>query len=844
MAMNRYLCTGPLQAVWIWACSVVCLAGVEPEYLFPDLFPYVEENAQGDLATLQNWRLEGNEIRFNTLFANQGDGVFEIRKGANLNPDENELLQRVYLDNDYTGGPNDNFVDLNIGISPTPGAGTPFPTDFNVIWFEDFTRFSLHEALVVDGSLTVGNEVAGDTKMSWRLSPNTGPLPGYEGLPRNSSSNLSEQQRIGVGWADLYRSGSLGQFIDITGVPAGPLYWLRQHVDPANRITETDETNNSYEVLIDLSNPGFAIRRGYQTGTFFQPGDAQPGDLNGDGQLNAADWAAFKASAETDLTGLSEEDAYLLGDLNLDGRHSLADASIFREYYELANGAGSFAAINSTVPEPASAIFAAAAAIAVCYVGRRKLYRARRALLVALTITTFLVASSPQPVVADITIWSEDFESVTLLTSPQEDPSRNGVWTDTPPAGWSVDDSGVPGVGDSNQGVEDWEGWAFVDEDFWVDAEQGQLRENFRGGLADGVIAVAEVDEWDDLGSPADDIGFYNAFMTSPQIDISSSNPNTLRLKFASSWRDECCDDGDTHDPNGNNQTAIITASYDGGAAQEILRWESDSSDGNPFFKNDAPNELVELPLSNPAASTVQFEFGLVDAGNDWWWAVDNLELVVATPPPSLEVNTTTGELTVLNAADLTGYEVIGPTGSLDEVSWSETNLDARNVGSSVTADFNNDHKVTLADYTTWRDNLGNSTAGDSDGDGMTTASDYQDWKLQFGAEISEGDSWELLAGSDGRLSEFYLNGQTSDSALSIGQGYNTVANLGNLQFFYSTPDDLEIEGLVSYVGGGGERRLTFAAQQVPEPQSWLLIASLLAVGSCVRHRVYVEPLI
>ena len=98
-----------------------------------------------------------------------------------------------------------------------------------------------------------------------------------------------------------------------------------------------------------------------------------------------------------------------------------------------------------------------------------------------------------------------------------------------------------------------------------------------------------------------------------------------MTLEFDSSWRDEFDDN--------YHQTANITAFYDGGAAVEILRWESDSA--SSLFHDDAPNEHVILGLNNPAgASEMVLNFGLFDAGNDWWWAIDNVR-VQGVPEPS-----------------------------------------------------------------------------------------------------------------------------------------------------------------------------------------------------------------
>ena len=90
----------------------------------------------------------------------------------------------------------------------------------------------------------------------------------------------------------------------------------------------------------------------------------------------------------------------------------------------------------------------------------------------------------------------------------------------------------------------------------------------------------------------------------------------TLRLKFDSSWREE------------DTQTANITVQFDGGAPIEVLRWES--AGGDPvFLKQDATNETVTVDLNNPSGTgEMVITFGMLDAGNDWWWAIDNVQVV------------------------------------------------------------------------------------------------------------------------------------------------------------------------------------------------------------------------
>jgi len=106
--------------------------------------------------------------------------------------------------------------------------------------------------------------------------------------------------------------------------------------------------------------------------------------------------------------------------------------------------------------------------------------------------------------------------------------------------------------------------------------------------------------------------------MSTPAIDISTAKAGTIVLTFDSSWRPEFDDD--------YHQTANLTVAFDGGDAAELFRWESDSASAK--FKTDATNETVEIKINAPAgAQTMVLTFGLFDAGNDWWWAIDNVQV-------------------------------------------------------------------------------------------------------------------------------------------------------------------------------------------------------------------------
>jgi len=77
-------------------------------------------------------------------------------------------------------------------------------------------------------------------------------------------------------------------------------------------------------------------------------------DLNFDTQITAADWAILRDYSLTNLAGLSLAEQYRRGDLDGDGDNDIDDYTLFVSDYNMANGAGSFAAMLHGAPEPTS----------------------------------------------------------------------------------------------------------------------------------------------------------------------------------------------------------------------------------------------------------------------------------------------------------------------------------------------------------------------------------------------------------------------------------------------------------------------------------------------------------
>ncbi|HYG35853.1 MAG TPA: hypothetical protein VEC99_13765, partial [Clostridia bacterium] len=231
------------------------------------------------------------------------------------------------------------------------------------------------------------------------------------------------------------------------------------------------------------------------------------------------------------------------------------------------------------------------------------------------------------------TLLFEDFEGLALQDSVEEPVAGTDCWTPTPPTGWVTNHANMPGYGDpATDGRTEWAGWTFAKKSFWLSADM-QTREQFI--RATGTLAIADPDEWDDGTHPQFDTNgnaiYFTSFLATPAIDVTGMAPNSIFIKFDSSWRPEGFDDwGGT-----NNMTATVTVAYDGGAATEVLHW--DSQEGGSFYHPDSQNEAVLLRLNNPAGATsMVVTFGLTKGANDWWWAFDNLEINAGPIAPSV----------------------------------------------------------------------------------------------------------------------------------------------------------------------------------------------------------------
>jgi hypothetical protein len=107
-----------------------------------------------------------------------------------------------------------------------------------------------------------------------------------------------------------------------------------------------------------------------------------------------------------------------------------------------------------------------------------------------------------------------------------------------------------------------------------------------------------------------------------------------------------------------------------------------------PSYKDDnSTNDEIVLALNNPAgAGNLKLTFGMLDAGNDWWWAVDNI--AVGVPPFASGVSGNGYEFTI-SIVEALGFTVNQGTVvvELDGTPVTPLNIAPRTGGISVTYD-------------------------------------------------------------------------------------------------------------------------------------------------------------
>ena len=214
-----------------------------------------------------------------------------------------------------------------------------------------------------------------------------------------------------------------------------------------------------------------------------------------------------------------------------------------------------------------------------------------------------------------INILTENFDSLELF--PAEDEAYGACgnsiapdvlgWTHDPPENWVIDNSNMPEVG-----TMEWRGWSFASMEFWVDAED-QLRSQFTRG--NGTVAVVDPDEWDDCGDAAS-YGSYNSILSSPLIQTSN---RPIQISFDSHYRQEA-----------PQQVYFNVMNSSGNINETLLHYSSNAGSDNGG--GDMLNQRLSFNIETNE-NEIYFNWEMADAGNNWYWAIDNVTIQTQTPP-------------------------------------------------------------------------------------------------------------------------------------------------------------------------------------------------------------------
>jgi hypothetical protein len=223
----------------------------------------------------------------------------------------------------------------------------------------------------------------------------------------------------------------------------------------------------------------------------------------------------------------------------------------------------------------------------------------------------------------------------------------NGDWTDAIPTGWVRDNApsghtATPQPDPTQPAAEDYYGWHVFDIDSWVHEQGNQARntflnENNYGGYSQATsptglvgshapVFVADGDGYFDYSHTTPG-GKMSSYLYTPSIPLTGANQNSLTLDFDSSYR-----------PESGTQNGAVDVSYDGGTTWQNLLAYNNLTTGSSVGTLKYANNHVTLAADNPAGATnAMFRFGYLDAGNEWWWAIGNINVTAQTPtsPPS-----------------------------------------------------------------------------------------------------------------------------------------------------------------------------------------------------------------
>ncbi len=218
----------------------------------------------------------------------------------------------------------------------------------------------------------------------------------------------------------------------------------------------------------------------------------------------------------------------------------------------------------------------------------------------------------------------EDFEGLTMVSFLNQAPGA------TPPTtsrfdgtdftnnipNWTIDNSQMGGYCREPG----YDGWNAMDVKCWVNEQGGQGRSLLDFGDFDmNAALVADGDAFYDFSSnftndgpaPSNSMNTY----IQREYDLTSYDNRTVQISLEYEFLIE------------NQQRGTIEASFDGGQTWVMLRELAQGSNPNDTFLIDAPTFVASSDFYALQTKKMILRLGYLDAGNNWWMAVDNVKV-------------------------------------------------------------------------------------------------------------------------------------------------------------------------------------------------------------------------
>lgn len=191
-------------------------------------------------------------LRFTAVIVNVGRGPFELHLRRASTSDPMAVSQRIYTSTGWR--------------EVASSAGTTFGGDGHNHWH--IVNLENSELVRLDNGSKAGTGVKLGfcflDNVKYRLTlPGAPTSPRYGGcLTAGTQTWLDVTMGLSVGWGDEYRWSLPDQYVDITGLAAGR-YRLRVTADTQNLFVESDDTNNTTWVDLQIKGQGSVRIDGY-----------------------------------------------------------------------------------------------------------------------------------------------------------------------------------------------------------------------------------------------------------------------------------------------------------------------------------------------------------------------------------------------------------------------------------------------------------------------------------------------------------------------------------------------------------------------------------------------------